>query len=105
MVGDRVGPGGATGWPPDKPATDLGWTFHVPNTDRLWTWMRITTSVITRLHLRGPAVQHRFFECRAQVRVLSGAPETMESTLISGYLLVEARSPLPATVRRDPGRQ
>jgi hypothetical protein len=36
---------------------------------------------------------------RAQNRVLSGAPTTGETALTSGYLLVEARSPLPGTPR------
>jgi hypothetical protein len=98
---------------PDEPAIDLGWNSHVPVADRLWTWMRIPTSVLTRLHLRGPAVPHHFFfffffffffECRAQVRVLSGAPTTTETPLTSGYLLVEARSRLPGPTRRRPDR-
>jgi hypothetical protein len=73
--------------------------------DRLWTWTRIPTSVITRLHLRGPAVPHRFYECRAQVRTLRGAPTTTETALTSEYLLVEARSLLRAVPRRVGGRR
>jgi len=42
---------------------------------------------------------------RAQAEVVSGAPDTTESALTSGYLLVEARSPLPGPVRRRPERQ
>jgi len=41
---------------------------------------------------------------RAQAEVVSGAPTTGESELTSGYLLVEARSPLPGkprSVRED----
>jgi hypothetical protein len=41
---------------------------------------------------------------RAQAEVVSGAPTTGESALISGYLLVEARSPLPGPTRRRPER-
>ena len=44
----------------------------------------------------------------AQVRflsgVLSGVPTTTETALTSGYLLVEARSPLPEPTRRRPER-
>jgi hypothetical protein len=36
---------------------------------------------------------------RAQAEVVSGAPTTGESALTSGYLLVEARSPLPGKPR------
>jgi hypothetical protein len=39
---------------------------------------------------------------RAQAEVVSGAPTTTESALTSGYLLVEARSPLPGPTRRRP---
>jgi len=42
---------------------------------------------------------------RAQAEVVSGAPTTTETPLTSGYLLVEARSPLPEPTRRRPERQ
>jgi hypothetical protein len=41
---------------------------------------------------------------RAQAEVVSGAPTTTETALTSGYLLVEARSPLPEPTRRRPER-
>jgi hypothetical protein len=47
---------------------------------------------------------HFFFECRAQVRVLSGAPIAGESALTSGYLLVEAQAPLPGKPRGVGGK-
>ena len=42
---------------------------------------------------------------RAQAEVVSGAPTTTETALTSGYLLVEARSPLPEPARRRRERQ
>jgi len=39
---------------------------------------------------------------RAQDRGLSGALTTGESALTSGYLMVEARSPLPGPAPRRP---
>jgi hypothetical protein len=44
-------------------------------------------------------------ESLAQVRVPSGDPITRESVLTSGYLLVEARSPLPEPTRKRLRRQ
>ena len=41
----------------------------------------------------------------AQAEVVSRGPKTKETALTSGYLLVEARSPLPGPTRRRPERQ
>jgi hypothetical protein len=50
MVGEHaVTPPGNAVTAPNRPAIDLGWTFHIPGVDSPWTWRRIPTSVITQL--------------------------------------------------------
>jgi hypothetical protein len=91
-------PGRAMQWPRrmSRPSTSDG-TF----TYRSWTGRGLHgTWSLANLMCRP-----RFLECRAQVRVLSGAPTTTETALTSGYLLVETRSPLPEPTRRRRERQ
>jgi len=55
MVDERVATRqGNAATVPDKPAIDLGCSFHIPIMDRLRPWTRMPTSVVTQLHLRLP---------------------------------------------------